>query len=125
LRCDSSAPRKIDGYRDAMPQNGPDHDDLRALGSRLDEVQRRDDARKVQPPPTSLGIAFRFSTELFVALLVGAAIGWGLDRLFKTAPTLMLVFGIFGVAAGIRNVIRASKEINAQIAAAQKRDEEK
>lgn len=108
-----------------MPQNGPDPDDLRALGARLDEVRRRDEARKVQPPPTSLGIAFRFSTELFVALVVGAAIGWGLDRLFKTAPTLMLVFGVLGVAAGIRNVVRAANEINAQIAAASDADKEK
>jgi len=108
-----------------MPKNGPDHEELRALGSRLDEVRRREEARKVKPPPTSLGIAFRFSTELFAALIVGAAIGWGLDRLFKTAPTLMLVFGILGVAAGIRNVIRAAKEINAQIAAASDADKEK
>jgi ATP synthase protein I len=108
-----------------MPQNGPDHDDLRALGTRLDEVRRREVTRKIQPPPTSLGMAFRFSTELFVALLVGAAMGWGLDRLFKTSPIFMLVLGIFGMAAGVRNVARAAKEINAQIAAAQKTDEER
>ena len=65
-----------------MPQNDPDHNELRALGSRLDKVRQRDGARKIQPPPTSLGMAFRFATELFAALIVGAAMGWGLDRLF-------------------------------------------
>jgi ATP synthase protein I len=107
-----------------MPQNGPDHDDLRALGAQLDEVRRRDDARKVQPPPTSLGIAFRFSTELFAATIVGAGLGWGLDRLIGTKyPVFMLVLGMLGAVAGVRNVMRAAKEINAQ--AAPKPDEEK
>lgn len=112
-----------------MANNAPDPDDLRALGSRLDEVRQRDRARKVQPPPTSLGVAFRFSTELFVALIVGAAMGWGLDRLFHTSPVFILVLGVFGLAAGVRNVARAAKEINAQMvaaaASAQKTDEEK
>ena len=107
----------------------PDHDELRALGSRLDKVRQRDAARKVQPPPTSLGMAFRFATELFAALIVGAAMGWGLDRLFGTSPTFILILGVFGMAAGVRNVIVAAKEINARIAAssgsAQKTDEEK
>ena len=120
---------KLTAYRDEMPQNDPDHDELRALGSRLDKVRQRDGARKVQPPPTSLGMAFRFATELFAALIVGAAMGWGLDRLFGTSPTFILILGVFGMAAGVRNVIVAAKEINARIAAstgpAQKTDEEK
>jgi ATP synthase protein I len=107
-----------------MPKNGPDHDDLRDLGARLDEVRRRDEARKVQPPVTNLGIAFRFSTELFAATIVGAGLGWGLDRLIGTKfPVCMLVLGVLGAVAGVRNVMRAAKEINAQIA--QKPDEEK
>ena len=104
--------------------SAPDEDDLRALGSRLDEVRRRDDAPGPQPQPTSLGIAFRFSTELFAATIVGSAIGWGLDRLFATSPVLMLVFGVLGAVAGVRNVIRAAKEINAQVSAAPKPDKE-
>jgi ATP synthase protein I len=74
-------------------------------------------------------MAFRFATELFAALIVGAAMGWGLDRLFGTSPTFILILGVFGMAAGVRNVIVAAKEINARIAAstgsAQKTDEEK
>jgi ATP synthase protein I len=129
--CAATAPNgaKLTAYRDEMPQNDPDHDELRALGSRLDKVRQRDGARKVQPPPTSLGTAFRFATELFAALIVGAAMGWGLDRLFGTSPTFILILGVFGMAAGVRNVIVAAREINAQIAAssgsAQKTDEEK
>jgi ATP synthase protein I len=102
-----------------MSDNAPDPESLRALGERLDEAQRRTAAtQKRGEPPTSMGIAFRFTTELMSAVVVGAAIGWGLDWLFHTRPVFLLVMFVLGAAAGIRNVMRAAKEINAGIAAA-------
>ncbi|HEY2032532.1 MAG TPA: AtpZ/AtpI family protein [Rhizomicrobium sp.] len=103
-----------------MSPTGPD--DLKRLGARLDDAQQRLAPRKNQPPPTQMGIAFRFSTELVAALVVGGAIGWGLDWLFgyfgiHTKPWLLIVFVVLGAAAGIRNVMRAATEINAQVAA--------
>src|SRR6185312_1886707 len=92
------------------------------LGQRLDETrQRRADAVKRQPP-SQAGIAGRLATELVAALVVGGGIGWGLDWLcghfgHPTKPVLMIVFFVLGTAAGIRNVMRAAKEINAEIAA--------
>ncbi len=107
-----------------MSDNAPDPENLRALGKRLDEVQRRHDAeRKPSEPPTSMGIAFRFTAELVSALVVGGGMGWGLDWLFgyfgvHTRPVFLLVMFVLGAAAGIRNVMRAAKEINADIKAA-------
>ena len=100
----------------------PDPDRLRELGSRLDKLQAGQDARYKKPPPSQLGIAGRFATELVAALFVGGGIGWGIDWLFgrfdiKTFPAFMLVFVVLGAAAGILNVMRAAKEINAEIAA--------
>ena len=51
-------------------------------------------------------------------MLVGAAIGWGLDWLFGTRPILTIVFFIAGAGAGIVNVNRASKDITERTAAA-------
>ena len=107
-----------------MSDNARDPENLRALGERLDEVQRRKAAaQKTAAPPTSMGIAFRFTAELVSALLFGGAIGWGLDWLFgyfgiHTKPVFLLVMFVLGAAAGIRNVMRAAKEINADITAA-------
>ena len=91
----------------------PEPDDLKRLGARLDEVRRRD-KRSEQPPPTLFGVAFRFSTELVLAVAIGAAMGWGLDWLFGTRPIFIVVMTLFGIAAGFRNVIRAARELNAQ-----------
>ncbi len=97
-------------------------ENLRELGQRLDEVQKRNAKRDMRPPPTQLGIASRFATELVAALLIGGALGWGLDWLFgffgiHTRPLFIVVFFVLGAAAGIRNVMRAANEINAEIAA--------
>ena len=52
------------------------------------------------------GVGARVGVELLSALVVGVAIGWGLDRWWHTAP-LMLVLGVLlGGAAGIANVWR-------------------
>jgi ATP synthase protein I len=47
-------------------------------------------------------------------MVVATAIGWGigvwLDKRFGTEPWLMIVFFLFGVAAGFRGIIRAARE---------------
>ena len=99
----------------------PDPDRLTRLGKQLDALQaRQTDANKL-PPPNKLGIAGRFATEMVAALIVGGGLGWGIDRLFghfgfRTRPVFLIVFFMLGAAAGIRNVMRAASEINAEIA---------
>jgi len=66
-----------------------------------------------------MGVAFRFTTELVTALIVGGALGYGLDWLLGTRPIFIVVMVLFGAATGIRNVMKAASEINAQMAAAE------
>jgi ATP synthase protein I len=99
----------------------PDPDRLTDLGKRLDELQTKQAAGAKRPPPNQSGIAFRFATELVAALIVGVGLGWGVDWLFghfgfHTRPAFMILFFVLGAAAGIRNVMRAATEINAEIA---------
>jgi ATP synthase protein I len=96
-----------------MPPSEPE--DLRKLGDRLDAVERRVTGRDKAPPRTSLGIAFRFSTEMVAALIVGGGIGYGIDWLAGTKPIFLVVFFVLGAAAGIRNVLHAASEINAEM----------
>jgi ATP synthase protein I len=98
-----------------------DPDRLRDLGQRLEDAQRRQAAEAKAPPPTQLGIAGRFATELVAALVVGGGLGWGVDWLLgrfglHTKPVFLIVFFVLGAAAGIRNVMRAASELNARMA---------
>jgi len=94
----------------------PEPDDLRALGGKIAEARGVDTKRDGTPPPGALGIAFRFGTELGVALFVGAGLGWLLDHWLHTAPIFIVIMTILGAAAGILNVMRAAKELNAEAA---------
>jgi len=107
-----------------------DPDRLHALGQKLDATQKRHAEAAKRPPPSQLGIAGRFATELVAALVVGGGLGWGIDWLFghfghRTQPIFLLVFFVLGAAAGIRNVMRAAQEINAAQAEAGKNEENK
>jgi ATP synthase protein I len=51
---------------------------------------------------------FRLSTELVAAVLVGAAIGWLLDRWLGISPWGLIVFLLVGFAAGVLNLMRAA-----------------
>jgi ATP synthase protein I len=94
----------------------PEPEDLRALGRRIEEARGETPRTGDATPPGAWGIAFRFGTELGVALFVGAGLGWLLDHFLHTKPIFMVVMFFLGAAVGIRNVMRAAKELNAEAA---------
>ena len=61
--------------------------------------------------PSSIGTAFKLSTELVAALAVGTIIGFIFDQTFGTRPWFILIFFFVGVVAGITNVIRSAKNM--------------
>ena len=83
---------------------------LDSLEERLERVQRieADRTRKAQPNPTTRIWQQMFS-HLVGAPAGGAIIGWGLDSLFGTFPTLFLVMLFVGFGVGLVNVMRISK----------------
>ena len=62
-------------------------------------------------PPSSIGTAFKLSTELVSAVAVGTIIGFILDTTFGTKPWLILIFFFVGVITGIINVFRSAKNM--------------
>ena len=51
---------------------------------------------------------FRLSTELVAGVLVGAGLGWLIDRWLGISPWGLIVFLLLGFAAGVLNVMRAA-----------------
>ena len=66
---------------------------------------------KEKEPPSSIGTAFKLSTELVSAVVVGTIIGFILDKTFGTKPWLILIFFFVGVVAGIINVFKSAKNM--------------
>ena len=59
--------------------------------------------------PSSIGTAFKLSTELVSAVAVGTIIGFILDSWLGTKPWLIIIFFFLGSAAGMLNVIKTAK----------------
>ena len=101
-----------------MSEDDPDARRLADIEERLRKArEKRDDVRRVEAPNSKLGIAFRLVTELMAAVIVGGAIGWGLDRLLGTGPFLLIVMFMVGVASGIYTVVRTAHRMNRDQAA--------
>ncbi|WP_091438601.1 AtpZ/AtpI family protein [Ancylobacter rudongensis] len=90
---------------------------LRGLGSALDKVQAERQAEEkasaTQDRTSSsagMTLAFRLGAEFVAGVLVGAGLGWAIDRFLGIAPWGMIVFMLLGFGAGIVNMMRAAGE---------------
>lgn len=83
---------------------------LDSLEKRLDRLQEAEAKRsgKVQTNPNTRIWSLMFS-HLIGAPAGGGIIGWGLDTLFGTFPTLFLIMLFVGFGVGVVNVLRISK----------------
>lgn len=95
------------------------HTDEAALSARLQRLgeglaQRRAGETSSDAPDnraaTASGYArgFRLSSELVGGVVVGAGIGWLIDRGLGIAPWGLIVFLLLGFVAGVLNVMRSA-----------------
>jgi len=75
-----------------------------------DKILKKELSNKNQNS-SSIGAAFKLSTELVAAVAVGTIIGFILDKTFGTKPWLIIIFFFVGVAAGIINVVKSAKNM--------------
>ena len=87
---------------------------LRRLGEGLGQVRERAGPTSDGPggdrAATASGYArgFRLSSELVGGVLVGAGLGWLIDRLLGISPWGFIVFLLLGFVAGVLNVMRSA-----------------
>ena len=88
---------------------------------RLADLDRRlAERRKAAVPPSAsrreefaaASLAWRMVIELVMSLVIGGAMGWGLDAVFGTMPLFLIVFVMLGLAAGVRLMLRTAGEMN-------------
>ena len=98
-------------------------DDERAMRNRLDALKgaldrRRVEARAKTGPaqgessadanPSGFVTGMSAAGEFVGAIVAGALIGWGLDRLTGKTPWFLIVFFLLGMVGGIANVVRVA-----------------
>ena len=87
------------------------------LGARIKAAKAALDDKDVVDGPTAaekynaLSLAWRMVLELVVGTLIGFAIGWGLDSLTGWGPAFLIVFGLFGFAAGAKTAIGTAQSV--------------
>ena len=81
------------------------------LKDRLKNARKKLKVEKENPQTSNIGQAFKLSTELVAAVLVGTIIGFILDNWFDTKPWLIIIFFFLGAIAGMLNVIRAANKM--------------
>jgi ATP synthase protein I len=85
------------------------------LGQKLDSVK----AQKAPLPDrvdrgAAYGKAMKIAIELVVGIVVGGFLGRLLDSQFGTQPWLMILFLLLGFAAGLLNVVRQARRMQAE-----------
>ncbi len=82
-----------------------------ALRNRIDQHEAEETKKAAAATRSSTAgyaVAFRLSTELVSAILVGGLIGYGLDWALGTLPWLFILFVLLGFVAGVLNVLRSA-----------------
>ena len=95
-------------------------DSADGIRKRLDNLDKRLAAAHIdaRPSPSKIEhhhaqahVAWRMLTELVSGLVIGFGIGYGLDMLVGTAPWMMLVMTLAGLAAGMKTMLATARQI--------------
>lgn len=81
-----------------------------ALTARRPAADPRD-GRQGSGGMSGIGNALKLSSEFIAAIIVGAGLGWFIDRMAGTSPWGMIVFLFLGFGAGVLNVMRAAGQV--------------
>lgn len=100
-----------------MPEE-PDPKRLAALEARLAKVKGvAKDAPETGKAFSQGEVAWRMVIELVSGMLLGVAIGYGLDFVFGTMPIFLVIFSLLGFAAGVRTMLGTARQMAADRAA--------
>ncbi|MGO9755222.1 MAG: AtpZ/AtpI family protein [Roseiarcus sp.] len=110
-----------------MAERDGGEDEERLLRARLEQLSGAlKSRRKVSPPRpaagnggdssgkfgSGMGLGMRAASEFAAAVVVCSLIGWQLDVWLGTKPAFLIVLFMFGVAAGVWNVIRVTSPLS-------------
>ncbi len=104
----------------------PDPDRLAALEKRIEKLKGTEPVKRGDTGVVfSQGeVAWRMVVELVTGMVLGLAIGFGLDVLFGTRPIFLVIFALLGFGAGIRVMLGTARQMEKDAAKAAKDERE-
>ena len=106
--------------REAGEMAGPDPR-LAALGKAIEQENAEQQAflpgSRNPAGASASGYArgMRLMSEFVAGILVGGFLGWAFDQLLGTLPLGLIVFTLLGFAAGMMNMVRASRQAEREV----------
>ena len=74
--------------------------------------------QKLKKPKTNYyknngySIGLKISLDLISSIIVGALIGYGLDKIFLTKPVFFIIFLVLGIITGFYSLFKTAKKLN-------------
>ena len=84
------------------------------LKDKIEQIEHEKFNRSKPQKENGAKFAFKISTELIAALIVGVGIGLIVDNYLATKPFGLIIFFILGAFAGFLNIYRVMRRIEKQ-----------
>ena len=74
--------------------------------------------QKLKKPKTNnhrnngYSIGLKISLDLISSIIVGALIGYGLDKIFSTKPIFFIIFLVLGIITGFYSLFKTIKKLS-------------
>jgi ATP synthase protein I len=98
----------------ATPSEADLSEKLRSIEARLSDIRSQSapaepSSGRLTADGTAMGRGMKMVSEFVGGIVAGGLLGWIIDRLLPTAPFGLLIGLLFGFAAGLRNLYRATQ----------------
>ena len=90
------------------------NDKITKLKEKIEKVENKILGESTKKKENGTGFAFKISTELIAALVVGVGIGLIVDNYLGSKPFGLIIFFILGSFAGFLNIYRVMRRIEKQ-----------
>ena len=90
------------------------NNNIEKLKNKIENIENKKNNKVFSKKQSGAGFAFKISTEIVAALVVGVGIGLLVDKFLGTKPFGLIIFFILGGFAGFLNVYRVMRRIEKQ-----------
>ena len=80
------------------------------FSDRLEQKLKKQKTNQYKNNGYSIGL--KISLDLISSIIVGALIGYGLDKIFLTKPVFFIIFLVLGIITGFYSIFKTVKKLN-------------